>query len=263
MGRERVRAHVRRVPAARRPHGRPARPPQLFMAGLALFTLASLACGFAIVEQLPDRRARGAGPRRRDDRARRALDPHDDVRRGRGAQQGARPSGAPSPAPAARSACCSAACSRSTSAGSGSSSSTRRSASRRSCSRRGCSTRAASRTPSARSTSSARSSSRRASRCSSTPSSRPTSTTGSRAARSASSRSRSCSWSAFLFNEQRAAHPLLPLSIFRLGDDRRRERRGLHRRRGDLLDVLPARALHAAAARASTTRRSAAASATS
>ena len=48
-------------------------------------------------------------------------------------------------------------------------------------------------------------------------------------------------------------HPLLPLSIFRLPTIVGRERRRLHARRGDLRDVLPARALHAAARRASTT----------
>ena len=62
---------------------------RMFMAGLAVFTIASLACGFAIIQQLPDRRARGSGPRRRDDRARGALDPLHDLRRGQRAQQGA------------------------------------------------------------------------------------------------------------------------------------------------------------------------------
>ena len=103
---------------------------RLFMAGLAVFTIASLACGFAIDQQLPDRRARGSGPRRRDDRARGALDPLDDVRRGQRAQQGAgrvgrrlrrRRSGGRAAGRRAHA---------STSAGNGSSSSTRRSASR-------------------------------------------------------------------------------------------------------------------------------------
>ena len=50
------------------------------------------------------------------------------------------------------------------------------------------------------------------------------------------------------------ASPLLPLSIFRLPTIVGRERRRLHARGGDLLDVLPARALHAGRRRGSGTR---------
>ena len=63
---------------------------RVFMAGLVLFALASLAGGFAGVRGRADRRARGPGPRRRDPLAGRALDRHHDLPRRRGAQQGAR-----------------------------------------------------------------------------------------------------------------------------------------------------------------------------
>ena len=166
---------------------------RLFMVGLVLFSLASLACGFALVEQLPDRRARGPGPRRRDvapaalsilsttfaegEERNKALAVWGAVvrrrrRRRRAARR--RPH-------------------RSTSAGSGSSSSTRRSASRRSCWRRACCDESRVEDAPRRSTWRRDRWSRRASRCSSTRSSRPTSTTGSRAATlGAASPSRSC-----------------------------------------------------------------------
>ena len=60
------------------------------MAGLALFTFASLLCGRRVVAGLADRRPRAAGRRRGDHDPERALDRHDDVPRGPGAQQGAR-----------------------------------------------------------------------------------------------------------------------------------------------------------------------------
>ena len=53
---------------------------RVFVSGLTLFGLASLAGGFADTKVHADRGPRGAGPRRRDDRARFAVDPHDDVR---------------------------------------------------------------------------------------------------------------------------------------------------------------------------------------
>ena len=43
---------------------------RLFLAGIALFTLASLACGLADLAGAADRGARGAGPRRRGRRRR-------------------------------------------------------------------------------------------------------------------------------------------------------------------------------------------------
>ena len=63
---------------------------RVFMAGVALFTLASLACGLSTSEGHADRSPRGPGPRRGDPLAGRALDHHDHVRRGRRAEQGAR-----------------------------------------------------------------------------------------------------------------------------------------------------------------------------
>ena len=47
VGRERVPAHVRRLPPARRPVRRPLRAPAAVPRGITLFTLASLACGLA------------------------------------------------------------------------------------------------------------------------------------------------------------------------------------------------------------------------
>ena len=83
---------------------------RLFMGGLVLFAIASLLGGLATSETQLIICARGAGPRRRDPRALRAVDGHEHVRRGRRAQQGARASGARCRARAARPACCSAAC---------------------------------------------------------------------------------------------------------------------------------------------------------
>ena len=56
---------------------------RMFMLGLVVFSLASLAGGLAQSEALADRRPRGPGPRRSDRLAGRAVDHHDDVRRGR------------------------------------------------------------------------------------------------------------------------------------------------------------------------------------
>ena len=63
---------------------------RLFMVGLALFTIASLACGFANTNNLliAARAVQGLGGAMIAPGG--ALDPLDDVRRGRGAQQGAR-----------------------------------------------------------------------------------------------------------------------------------------------------------------------------
>ena len=55
-----------------------------------LFAVASLLGGLSPERGLADRRPRRPGPRRRAALARRAVDPHHDLRRGRGAQQGAR-----------------------------------------------------------------------------------------------------------------------------------------------------------------------------
>ena len=63
---------------------------RVFVAGVAVFALASLLGGLAPSGGAVDRRAGPAGTRRGGDDARRALDPDDDVSRGPRAQQGAR-----------------------------------------------------------------------------------------------------------------------------------------------------------------------------
>ena len=59
---------------------------RVFVSGLVLFALASLAGGLARQPGRADRRAGGPGSRRRGDRARLAVDPDHDVRRGPRAQ---------------------------------------------------------------------------------------------------------------------------------------------------------------------------------
>ena len=63
---------------------------RLFLAGVAIFSVASLLNGLATSEDVAGRRPRAAGPRRRARLPRRAVDHHHDVRRGRGADEGAR-----------------------------------------------------------------------------------------------------------------------------------------------------------------------------
>ena len=75
---------------------------RVFMAGLALVHARLAAVRPGLVAGDADRRARDAGRRRRDHDADRALDPDDDVRRGRRAQQGARDLGLAAAASAAR-----------------------------------------------------------------------------------------------------------------------------------------------------------------
>ena len=87
---------------------------RVFMGGLVLFALASLAGGLATNAGPADRRPRGAGPRRRDPLARGALDRHHDLPATAPSATRRSASGARSPAPAARPACCSAASSPST-----------------------------------------------------------------------------------------------------------------------------------------------------
>ncbi len=89
VGRQLLHALLRRLPAARRSHGRPPRStahvrrrPHPLRAGLAGRRPRHLA-GHA------DRRSRGPGPRRRAALPGRAVARHRDVRRGRRAQQGA------------------------------------------------------------------------------------------------------------------------------------------------------------------------------
>ena len=63
VGRQRLHADLRGLPAARRARGRPARPPQVFIAGLLLFALASLAGGLAQIQAMlvAARAAQGLG----------------------------------------------------------------------------------------------------------------------------------------------------------------------------------------------------------
>ena len=90
VGDHRLRDHVRRLPAARRPRGRPARPaPRLPRRRRRLHDRV-VPLRPRVVRRRPDRRARGAGPRRRDHLAGRALDHHDDLRGRPRAEQGAR-----------------------------------------------------------------------------------------------------------------------------------------------------------------------------
>ena len=142
VGRQRLHAHLRRLPAARRAHGRPARPPPHVHRRPDPLR-RRFACRRARPERrLVDRRPRRPGPWRRAALPRRAL--ARDRRCSPKARSATRrsASGARSPAPAARRACCSAACSPSGPAGSGCSSSTCRSASPPRCSRRACCPRA-------------------------------------------------------------------------------------------------------------------------
>ena len=90
MGDLRVRARLRRLPAARRPHrGHPRAPADLHgRAGRVHDRLAALRA--RLVRGVPDRRPRDPGTRRRDDLAGRARDPDDDLRRGPGAEHRAR-----------------------------------------------------------------------------------------------------------------------------------------------------------------------------
>ena len=90
VGRQRLHADVRRLPAARRPHGRPARPAAA-VPRRSRAVLARVAGRRPLPDRGPaDRLARGPGPRRRAAVARRALARHSDVQRGRRAQQGVR-----------------------------------------------------------------------------------------------------------------------------------------------------------------------------
>ena len=90
VGADRLRDHVRRLPLARRPDGRPARP-QADLPRRARPLHHRLARLRPRQQHLgADRRARGAGHRRGDHLARRPVDRDDDLRGGRRAEQGAR-----------------------------------------------------------------------------------------------------------------------------------------------------------------------------
>ena len=86
MGDQRVRARLRRLPAARRTTGRHPRAAWC-VHGRARDLLGRLASLRARLERgIADRRPRAAGARRRHDHPLGALDPHDDVHRGPRAQ---------------------------------------------------------------------------------------------------------------------------------------------------------------------------------
>ena len=90
LGRQRVHARLRRLPAARRAHGRPARPPPRLHRRPDRLRVRLAARRLRLQRRPADRGARPAGPRRGDPLARGALDPDHDLRRGRRAQPGAR-----------------------------------------------------------------------------------------------------------------------------------------------------------------------------
>ena len=88
LGRERLPAHLRRLPSARRPARRPVRAPAAVPVGIALFTVASLACGLSTTQGMLIARARGAGRRRRHRLGDRALADDGAVHRARRAREG-------------------------------------------------------------------------------------------------------------------------------------------------------------------------------
>ena len=63
---------------------------RVFLVGVVVFTVASLALRSRLLRRSADRRSRPSGSRRRDHLAGGALDRHDHLRGGCGAQQGAR-----------------------------------------------------------------------------------------------------------------------------------------------------------------------------
>ena len=89
LGRQRLHPHLRRLPAARRPPGRPARPAQALHDRPRRLLDRVAARRPGPIRRLAHRRARPAGPRRRARLPRRAVDRDQHLRRGRRAQQGA------------------------------------------------------------------------------------------------------------------------------------------------------------------------------
>ena len=89
VGRQRLHADLRRLPAARRTRGRPRRPQTAVRRGRLLFSAASLLNGDRPVVGHARRGARSAGPRRRARLARRTGDHHDHLHRAGRAHQGA------------------------------------------------------------------------------------------------------------------------------------------------------------------------------
>ena len=88
MGGQRLHAHVRRLPAARRARRRPPRPQTCLPRGRGRLHGRVVPERDRRLLDLPDRRPRPAGPRRGHDRPRGALDPDDDVPGGRAAHEG-------------------------------------------------------------------------------------------------------------------------------------------------------------------------------
>ena len=171
---------LRRLPAARRAHRRPARPPPGLHRRPHPLRRRLAARRPRAVRRLAHRGARRPGPRRGDHLPRRALDP-DRRPSPRAPSATARSaSGARSPAPAAPPASCSAASSPSTSAGSGCCSSTSRSRSSPPPRPRACCPRAATPATRALRLRGRRLGHGRARRCSSTRSSTPTTPAGAR-----------------------------------------------------------------------------------
>ena len=74
VGPDRLRDHVRRLPAPRGPRADLLGRRRVFMVGVALFSIASLVCGLSTSGQDADRGPRRPGSRRRDHLARGALD---------------------------------------------------------------------------------------------------------------------------------------------------------------------------------------------
>ena len=90
VGDQRLRAALRRLPPARRPRRRPPRTPARVPRRHRRVHGRLAAVRVRMERGVADRRPRPAGPRRGDHLARRAVDPHDDLRRGQRAQHGAR-----------------------------------------------------------------------------------------------------------------------------------------------------------------------------
>ena len=109
LGRQRLHADLRRLPAARRAHGRPPRPPLACSWPASCSSRSPRSPAASPRPRLADRRACGPGPRRRDPVAGRAVDRHDTFTEGASATRRSA-SGARWPAPAAPPACCWAAC---------------------------------------------------------------------------------------------------------------------------------------------------------
>ena len=90
MGGDRLLDPLRRSAAARRPDGRPARPPAAVHGRAGALHRQLPPRRPRVVRGLADRLPRAAGPRRGAGLAGRAFDPHDDLRRGSRAQPRAR-----------------------------------------------------------------------------------------------------------------------------------------------------------------------------